>query len=126
MTPFHPDQLTLGDLLALLACRDPDHRVWFDFCSFQPTRLGSYRGFYEQLALGHEESTMNGPLVRGLLVQLRNAVGATFHGYKGGAYVMGPSTPLWVANPGDAGSTAIVGLADCSWATVILTRWLDV
>jgi hypothetical protein len=56
---------------------------------------------------------------------LRAANGATFHGYKGGEYEMDDDTPLWVANHGNSGGTAVVGIREESWAIYIVTELHD-
>ena len=64
----------------------------------------SYRGFYEDLAL----EPVDGPVIAGALCQeLKYALGATFTGYKGGEYVMGRDTPLWVAEHGRTGKAVV-------------------
>ena len=120
MTPT----LTLGGLIVLLEQRDPTEPVVFDFCGMQPTRLGSYRGDYSELALGHAPSSPNGPTVSPLLAILRSAIGETFTGWKGGSYRMHAGTHLWVDNPGEASGTSIVGVADDDITTVLLTGYV--
>lgn len=113
--------ITVGELIRLLEAREPDAHVRFDFEHFAPIGLDSYRGFYDHLAFGFSEKA--DPTVADVLAMLRGAIGQTFHGWKGGDYVMDERTPLWVANRGNSGSTAVVGLADCEWATIIATAF---
>lgn len=119
------NQITLGALTDLLAKRDPEQSVSFDFEHMHPTTLHSYRSFYDDLALGFDDKG-EAPTVAQLIERLRAADGETFHGWKGGEYRMTRDTPLWAARSGNAGSTAITGLADCSWQTVITTAYVDV
>jgi hypothetical protein len=117
--------VSLGKLIRLLELEPADNEVRFDFCYNEPTTLASYRGFYDQLALGYRQMTFDkeSPQVRTLLDELRQAIGKTYQGYKGGDFKMDENTKVWVANYGDSGSTAIVGLANCNWMTIIETRW---
>jgi hypothetical protein len=122
--------ISLGKLIKLLELEKQDNHVQFDFGGFEPTSLASYRGYYEQLALGFQEATWDdkSPTVKSVLQELKNAIGKTYEGYKGGDYKMSEDTHLWVANYGEANSTAIVGLAivglaNCDSMTVIETRW---
>lgn len=124
MTALHHEQSTLGELIDLLKRRDPGQSIQFDFVHAVPTgRVESYRGYYEQLAIAytHEPTDV---FVRTMLDGLTEAVGKTFHGYKGGSYRMDCDTPLWVANYGECGDTAVAGLIDCAWITVIRTVWV--
>ena len=56
-----------------------------------------------------------------LIKQLKEAVGKVYTGYKGGDYTMTEDTPLWVANYGETGSTAITGVLDQGWCVLIVT-----
>ena len=117
-------QLNLGELIRLLEAQPPTNTVTFDFCGRVPDRLDSYRGFYDQLALGWRECEMKEVHVSDLLEALYGALGNVFTGYKGGKCEMSLATPLWVANRGEADGTVIVGLADCDYMTIIETRWI--
>lgn len=123
------EQLSLGQLIGLLERRHPLHEdnkpqmVRFDFGDFVPSKLLSYRGYYEQLALGFREYAE--VTVTELLSELHGAVGKVFEGYKGGNYRMERSTPVWCSQWGHAANCAIVGLADCSYITVLRTEWKE-
>ena len=108
-------QFTLGDLIGAIeetrrgcVLRD-DQRVHFDFVNLFPTSPLSYRGFYDHLALGYSTGG-EAPFSWHLLAVLKECVGSAFDGYRGGSYVARLDTPLWVANWGECGSTAVVGL----------------
>lgn len=84
-------QMTLGELIATLAAMPAD----------TPVSLSdphSYRGYYSDLAFEPGASTAGAALEAA-----RAALGATFEGYKGGDFVMGKSTPMWVASYGCCG-----------------------
>lgn len=122
MTDFHPDQLTLGELITKLSKCKQDETVRFDFGGFVPDLVRSYRGYYDHLALGFTNECA--PTVADVLGRLRAAVGATFQGYKGGDYVMTAETPMWAANNGETGDTAITGVEAHSWTVVMTTRFV--
>lgn len=60
----------------------------------------SYRGYYCDLAL---EPTTDPVTVKELLQECRSVMGKSLMGYKGGDFVMGESTPLWVSYYGETG-----------------------
>lgn len=101
--------VSLGALIDALSNLKAGATVWYDFVHLIPTTVASYRGYYDHLALGYGEGQMT---VAQLLSNLREALvpGKTYEGWKGGEYQMSRETPVWVANPGESGSTAIVGL----------------
>lgn len=122
--------LTLGELIAKLEAipltykgykdKDALKTVRFNFEYVHPTRLMSWRGVYAELAYGF---AIDGdyPTLSDVLMELRSAIGKTFEGYKGGEYVMGKATPIWVANCGNSGDTGIVGVEDDDYCVILLT-----
>lgn len=121
--PAYRPQLTLGEFIAALEKASPEAEVLHDFCSQRPGSFGSYRGYYEQLALAFSE---NSGLVKAkdLLESARACIGRHFTGWKGGDYVMDADTPLWVANAGHTG-WAIVGVrveSEGEWAYIEAAR----
>jgi hypothetical protein len=118
------EQLTLGELITLIEkLPDKDRTIRFDFEQAVPTTLASYRGYYNQLAIGFDFKTE--PTITTLLTELKNAVGKTFTGWKGGEYEMDENTPLWVANEGRTGDTIIVGIKDVNHTVVIETKFYE-
>ncbi len=87
-------QMTLGKLIAALEAM-PDGAEVANLCDSH-----SYRGYYEDLAF--ERATGVRPAAE-LLSECKAAMGQVFTGYKGGDYVMGALTPVWVANYGCGG-----------------------
>jgi len=87
-------QLTLGGLIACLQNMPAGTRV---------ANLGrphSYRGYYCDLAFERHDGTRP---VKDLLSDCLAAMGQEFTGYKGGDFVMGVRTPVWVAAYGHCG-----------------------
>jgi len=115
--------LTLGQLIEQLAEFPPQAPVTFDFNGIPPDVLDSYRGYYSDLALDYDER--HSKTVKVLLEQCQSALGATFEGYKGGDYMMGEDTPLWVSHYSQSSGRAILGLSTLDDRVVILTKVVD-
>ena len=137
-------QLTLGQLISEIEkCgttygpENEDKKVCFDFGSAVPTSLASWRGSYDELALGYrlsgydapnqEKHHFNDQTAEKLLKELKSGMvtGVTFPGWKGGDYQMDEDTPLWVANVGNVDNTCIVGVLDIGWQIVICTAYCE-
>ncbi len=124
----HARHMTLGQLIDALKAMPANEQVRFDFVHMAPTTLHSYRGYYEDLAIGYanlSDHDVKEMTVAELLALLEKAIGQTFKGYKGGDYVARRTTALWVANLGETGSTAIVGVHRLSWTVMIETGNAD-
>jgi hypothetical protein len=92
-------QMTLGELISALDSMPPDAQVAFLIDAH------SYRGYYDDLAFEyHPDDTRP---ASDLLNECRAAMGQAFQGYKGGDFVMGKTTPLWVASYGCCGEKLI-------------------
>lgn len=63
----------------------------------------SYRGYYSDLSFAPGDALP----AADFLAQCKNALDATYEGYKGGDFVMGPETPLWRATYGRTGDAII-------------------
>lgn len=118
-------QATLGYLIERLERLDPEADVYFDFVYMKPSgSVHSYRGYYDQLALGYQDSG-DGIKVGALLEKLKEAVGKQFCGYKGGEYTMYEDTVVWVANHNESGGTAIMDAVDSGYKVVLKTAMID-
>ena len=117
-------QATLGYLIERLERLDPTVEVYYDFVYFHPKGIHSYRGYYEQLALGYANAG-DPPNVGQLLAELKDADGKEFTGYKGGEYAMRSDTPMWVAKHDEAGGTAIIDVEDRDWFVLLKTAKID-
>ena len=87
-------QMTLGRLIAVLKAMPPNTQV------ANLIGLGSYRGYYSDLYFDQEHGTRP---AGELLADCEAAMGREFTGYKGGEFLMGENTPLWVASYGCCG-----------------------
>lgn len=125
------DQLTVGELLDRLGAigsylsfydEECPLRVRFDFVHLTPVGLGSYWGYYEDLALHYGQE----PCHLGLFHQsVSDVVGTCVTGWKGGNYRVKRETPVWVANPSEAGGLALVGVERRESTVYLLTKIVD-
>lgn len=101
--------MKLGKLIEELKKYPKDHPVTIPGGPVQlsPERCMSYRGYYDQLAIGVGTHYAT---VGSLLQELKEAVGATFTGYKGGEYTMGLDTCVWLSNYGESSGSLITGV----------------
>jgi hypothetical protein len=131
-------QLSLGELIneiekcGIQKNDGGDKEVCYDFGTAIPTDLDSYRGSYNELALGYkltgydnDAEHLKDVKAKDLLQHLKEAIGKEYTGWKGGEYTMSKDTPLWVANSGNAGSTAILGVLDDGWRLILLTAYVQ-
>ena len=95
------EQMTLGALITELEGLSPGRQIG----GFG--RLRSYRGYYRDLAFEPIEASQP---VGSLLEVCRSAMGHVFEGYKGGDYLMGERTPLWLSDYGEASGLRLMGL----------------
>jgi hypothetical protein len=127
-------QLTLGEAILKMeslvnspSIGDRRPTVRFNFEYLFPIGLDSWRGSYCELAINFEGSVrgskLNPPDDVTFLKWLKEANGKTYTGYKGGEYLMGKTTPLWVANYGNSGNTMLVDIKTdypMDWYEIIL------
>lgn len=88
------NQMTLGSLIAGLETM-PEGALVSNLCSAH-----SYRGYYCDLAFKRLDGMRP---AEDLLADCKAAMGQVFEGYKGGEFVMGARTPVWVADYGSCG-----------------------
>lgn len=105
--------MTIGEVIqGLEAIDDKSLHVYYNFANIFPTSVDSWRGIYEQPALGWADGGLRqdiiAPTVAELLIELKNSVnGKVYTGWKGGEYVFSKDQTLHVDNPGDFSSTEI-------------------
>lgn len=100
-------QMTLGKLIEALSAIDPDTNIAF-------ADPHSYRGYYSDLAFKRTQFPVR---AADLLKVCNGCMGKVFQGYKGGDYVMGELTPLWIAEYGCCGDKLISIATDGSFIT---------
>lgn len=122
------DQLSLGRLIDELEKikADENPHVVFDFGDLIPVRFDSWRGAYDELCLNYASFDEKEPLRLSEFISMcKLAVDKVFHGYKGGVFRMGLETPVWVANLGNSGNTALVGVLFNGYQVVLLTAYRE-
>lgn len=82
-------QMTLGQLIERLQELPSD--LMLTNAGMVPM---SYRGYYTDLSFEPDENVT----VQMFLDSARGSMGKVFQGYKGGDYLMGENTPVWIAN----------------------------
>jgi hypothetical protein len=111
-------QLTIGALIDVLDAVPRELPLRIDgHARLRPvTSIASYRGYYEDVAIGYGSDRgirfTEGTTVGALRDELEQAVKRrrTIFGYKGGTWQCYPSTVVWVANFGDATHAAVTGV----------------
>ena len=88
-------QMTLGKLIDALEAMPDDTSV------ANLREPDSYRGYYSDLYFERHDGTRP---ASELLAECKAAMGKVFTGYKGGDFMMGAITPLWIATYGCCGS----------------------
>ena len=111
------EQVTLGELRDALARAIPSADVRYDVLGLFWHGLHSWRGSYDEPAIGWTEDSFGRGGVAydvtagALLAEIDAALaGAVFHGWKGGAYTYRRSSPVNVDNPGSYTCTQLVGV----------------
>jgi len=95
-------QLTLGGMIDRLESLPPDMLI-------DGIKLPhSYRGYYDDLAFERSGYRIT---AKAALSLCRSAMGEVFQGYKGGDFVMGRLTPVWISDYGTTG-VKIVSIDD--------------
>ena len=103
-------QMTLGDVIETLEELPPDTEIE------GLKSLHSYRGYYNDLAFEREGGKR--PACE-ILAICRTAMGKIFTVYKGGDYMMGEYTPMWIADYGCCGGKIIEIRKDGSIETAL-------
>jgi len=120
------NQLTLGELILKIEPiaknqkESEEATVKYDFEYLFPTTISSWRGSYDELALNFEASGYR-MKVSDFLKMLKDCIGKTFTGYKGGEYKMHKGTPIWVANYSHSGNTAVIDVVDNGYEVILIT-----
>ena len=101
-------QITLGKLIATLEAMPEGSEV------VNLHRAHSYRGYYSDLAFQLGGGTRK---ATDLLQECKAAMGQVFGGYKGGDFMMGALTPVWIAAYGSCGQKLMALHAGCEIET---------
>lgn len=113
--------LTLGELDARLESVVPELPIKLDSGTF-PGEIMSYRGYYRFPAV---EPSLQECTVGEFHKVVKDAIGRTFEGYKGGDFKMTRHSPLWVSSYGDASGRGIVGVTVDDDQVILKTAVVD-
>lgn len=107
-------QMTIGAFIARLRELSPSTDVRYVFGGCPDMRVQSYRGYYDEAALGWRggEYGTEGVLAHDLARSLELQINHRMEGWKGGAFIISRDTPLWCDNAGNCSSCAVVGVTD--------------
>ena len=107
------DQLTLGQIIQKIeGLADKTATIQYDFEYYFPKSIDSWRGSYDELALDIHSGGGNELTALQFIDILKEAIDNTYTGYKGGEFTMSEETPVWVANYGNSGNTAVVDVGE--------------
>lgn len=115
-------QMTLGEFIRKLETANPKTPIHIDHEMIVPTHFDSYRGRYDQLALGFTTKPGAVKLAGEVLDNARGTISSTFAGWHGGEFDMAEDTPLWISNYGRASGVRIVGLDISEYGVTIMTH----
>lgn len=109
------NEMNIGDIKNRLKLANNSLPVYFDFCECVPTTIDSWRGNYEEPAIGWAASGYSGkgeaPTAQQFLDELKLATsGISYQGWHGGEYVYTDEAQLYVDNPGDCTRTKIIAI----------------
>lgn len=119
--------MTINEVLKSLQGANPDARVYFAFCRCVPTNVNSWRGSYDEPALGWDVAGYRGslneyPTVKSLISELEKAIdGREYTGWKGGQYKYTCSHVLHVDNHGHCTNTEIQRIEVKEYEVIIHT-----
>ena len=114
------EQLTLGQFIEQLERATQSAQIVIDTYLCDPTTFNSYRGYYDEVALGFVQDGER-VTVAHLLARAKEALDSTFEGYKGGEYTAFPWRKMWIANYSHLGRR-IVGIENDDILVVIKTE----
>lgn len=84
----------------------------------------SYRGYYSDCAIRPAAANDHCATVAELLDKARAVFGHTLEGYKGGNYLMGANTPLWVSGYGVCDNLAVMSMVVKDKQLVLNTKYV--
>jgi len=119
----HKKQLTLGELLSELEKQNQDSYLHFDFCGLSPESFDSYRGKYEDIAIGWSYLKPN--KVKVFLEMLKNILDVELSGWKGGSYKMHKDVNVFVDNQGVATNTGVFSVKNVDGKVILETAKID-
>ena len=125
--------MTIGELINELKKCKPDSKVYYDFAGLMPTTINSWRGTYDEPALGWAGLKYlcnwgldNPPTVENLLKELDLALQLSYTGWKGGVYFYTEDSPLHIDNYGEWTCTELSRVENTGSSVILHTIRYDV
>lgn len=117
---MNTETISLSDLAEQLEkCSEQATVLYWPTIIGYPTSVDSYRGYYEDLALGHSSKLTT---VKELVSNLKGAENQIFEGYKGGNYQMHSKSSVYVDNPGECSGIGITKVVDMGDSVYLIWR----
>ncbi len=114
--------ITVTELITLLTGCDQSKFVRLGLADFAPIdMLKSYRGFYEQLAVGYSQNNDAELTVGEFKTALEAIIGEMVTGYKGGEYEILGTTPVWIDNTGQAFGNGVISICEGDDQVTLIT-----
>lgn len=113
---------TINEVLAVLKKADPKAPVYFAPLCVVPTSVDSWRGSYNEPALGWAEpgNGLYAPTVEKLIKELEESIsGKLYYGWKGGEYTFTGDDTLHIDNPGRCNNVEIKEVEDRGYQVLI-------
>lgn len=116
--------MNIGTIKKYLAVADKSVTVYFDFCGCMPTEIASWRGTYDEPAIGWcATGDGKAPTVKEFIAELEVATsGKVYTGWKGGNFTYTESSTLHVDNRGESTNTEIIAVEVGEYDVIIHTR----
>lgn len=125
--------MKIGAVIEKLEKCKPDARVFYNFGYICPTCIDSWRGSYDEPALGYRvayQSPLKNdegepPTVKELLAELKGAIepGNFFCGWKGDdSYSFNADSELHIDNGGESTGTELIDVINRGYKAVLIAR----
>jgi len=99
---------TIKQVLDILKQAPSDAHVYYSYFRCVPTYVASWRGSYDEAALGWAPVEFKNQITaKELIKQLEDSFGRPYSGWKGGDYCYYDDTPLHIDNQGECTNTEI-------------------
>lgn len=113
--------LKYAELVDAVSKLKPDTIIRFDFGYTTPCGMHSYRGYYEDMAIGYKDDEFGNLLAGQWLDELKSFSQQKLHGYKGGTYDVRHDTTIWVSKHiSEVTGTMITGIKDLGYGYAII------
>ncbi|MEO2202399.1 hypothetical protein ABGV42_01430 [Paenibacillus pabuli] len=116
------DSMTISEILNDLSYLSPHENLYVASGVYLDGSFGSYRGYYNDMAIGYSTTETGLFRVEDFETILRNALAAgSMMSYKNGDYPITPDTKVWLAEENDLGEM-IVAIRRIDGNAYIITK----